>query len=512
MQSSRFYNSARNIVAGFLRIITMTIFPFIIRTIIIYKLGYEYSGLGSLFSSIFGILNISELGIASTIVYFLYEPIANHDIKRANAYLNTLRKLYYVIGLTIFCVGIIVLPFLPKIITSSYPSDINIYLLYLLFLINGVNNYLDIIGAASACTILVANQRTDLENNVWTFTSLIFYIVEIIILCLFKSYYFYVIITSCQIFVVGIFRRYYVRKYFPDFFCEGNISKADKFQILKKVIGLFGNKADTTLLNGVDNVFLSMYLGLKTVTIYANYFFVITAVEAFFSMIFGSITASIGNAIAIENKEDNYNRFLCLYFANSWITALGTICLICLYQVFMLLWMGADKSFPFAVVICFCLYFYIAQIRRVVITFKDANGMWWNDKYRPYVSMIINLLLDLVLIKKIGASGAIIASLVAVFCVDIPWETYILFRDYFGLFPKKFIVMSIKWIITTLIVVVITYHICAIAFPVYGIVTLVGRLMLCLTIPNLLFFVLYGQTTEFKTWKNEILIIFKGNR
>ena len=44
------------------------------------------------------------------------------------------------------------------------------------------------------------------------------------------------------------------------------------------------------------------------------------------------------------------------------------------------------------------------------------DSMWWNDRYKPYVSMIIDLILDAVLINIIGIKGAIISSIVCIQC------------------------------------------------------------------------------------------------
>ena len=60
------------------QILSLTI-PFVTRTIIIRLLGAEYLGLSGLFSSILQVLNLSELGFGSAIVFSMYEPIAKND-------------------------------------------------------------------------------------------------------------------------------------------------------------------------------------------------------------------------------------------------------------------------------------------------------------------------------------------------------------------------------------------------------------------------------------------------
>ena len=52
------------------------LFPFILRTTIIKKLGAEYAGLNSLFTSILQVLSLADLGFSSAMVYSMYIPLA----------------------------------------------------------------------------------------------------------------------------------------------------------------------------------------------------------------------------------------------------------------------------------------------------------------------------------------------------------------------------------------------------------------------------------------------------
>lgn len=74
--STRIINARRNIISGFANKLLSILMPFIIRTVVIKKLGMDYLGLDNLFVSILQVLNLSELGLSSAIVYCMYAPIA----------------------------------------------------------------------------------------------------------------------------------------------------------------------------------------------------------------------------------------------------------------------------------------------------------------------------------------------------------------------------------------------------------------------------------------------------
>ena len=138
---NRTKNTIWNILWGVLNKIINIVLPFISRTVVIYILGSEYIGLSSLFTSILQVLNLAELGVSSAIVFSMYKPIAEDDDKTICALMNLYRKLYRIIGCIILAIGIMLMPFLDHFIKGTYPGDINIYILYLLYLSNTVIGY-----------------------------------------------------------------------------------------------------------------------------------------------------------------------------------------------------------------------------------------------------------------------------------------------------------------------------------------------------------------------------------
>lgn len=141
MKFNRTANTTRTFFFGVLSKMITILFPFITRTIIIYKLGAEYVGLTSLFNSVLQILNVSELGISSAISFCLYKPIAEEDNDTINALMALMRKLYKIIGGVILGTGIMIIPFLGNFISGTYPETMNIYILYIIYLLNAVVSY-----------------------------------------------------------------------------------------------------------------------------------------------------------------------------------------------------------------------------------------------------------------------------------------------------------------------------------------------------------------------------------
>lgn len=506
LRINRAEHVANNLLSGMLLTLLVTVVPFVMRTLMMYILGDELLGLNSLFMSILGVLNISEMGIGSVMVFYLYAPVAKGDILKTNCFLNALRKMYRVIGTIIFIGGVLITPFIGFFIAGAEPNNAKIYSLFLVYLIATVIQYFLF---PEEIILFDAFQRKDIDNTIVLLSNIILYILQIIALIAFKSYFLYLMALVVEVFIVGYLRKVYSVKYFPEYSPKGDITNEEKADVKKSIKAMIGHQIDIKLLNSIDNVFISSILGLSTLAIYGNYFFVITAVTMIIGVLYTSVSSSIGNAIIVETKESNYYRFKCFFLLNAIVAGWASICMLCLYQNFMMIWMG-NKRLGMDMVILFCVYFYLSQIRMSVVTFKNAAGMWWCDRYKPYISMGVDLILDLILINIIGIRGAIISSIICVGIIEIPWETIVLFREYFNKPIKFYIKDSIKYGIVSVGIGGLAYSICEKCIPMTGVMTLIERALLCVS-SIFIYLIIFCRTDEFRTWKQTFFeVIRKG--
>ena len=420
-------NALRMTLTGFVYVVVSILCPFIIRSMMIYIMGYEYAGLNTVLYSIISMLNMTELGLGSVIVYFLYDPVARGDIKRIGAYLRVLKKVYGYIAAIVSLIGICVIPFIKYIVGVDVPADSHVYASYLLFLVSTIVLYL---GMPEADILFNAYQRGDIVNYIKLLSALLAYTLQIIAIVVFRSFVMYFCAILLQSLFVVFLRYYSKKKYFPQISSVGDISSEEKRDIRKRVLSVFGHQMDETLISSMDNLILSFFCGLSVVTTYGNYMYVVSALGMFLAVLFNALTVTVGNAIVTESKESNYIRFKKVLGINSALVIWIFVCMSNLYTE-LTAWMG-DKLLPFRTMFLFCIYFFVMQIRKSVISFKNANGMWWEDRYKPYLSMIVNIILDIILVRFAGIEGALLSSILCIVFIEIPWESKVLIRDYFN--------------------------------------------------------------------------------
>lgn len=494
MKLERTKNGIRNMIWGGINRIVTILVPFILRTIFIYSLGVEYLGLNSLFTSLLTVLNLAELGFSNAIVYNMYKPIAENDKETICALMSYYKKIYYYIGCIITVVGLILIPFLGNLISGEYPPDINLVGLYLLFLCNTSVSYF--LFAYKNC-ILTAHQREDIISKVNIVLKIAMYIAQAIMLVCYKSYYGYIVCTIVNTIITNIVTAYYSNKYYPELKCKGSISPERRRVIKRDIQGLTVGKICLVSRNAFDNIFLSMFLGLTIVTIYGNYYYIMNAINGMLAILMTSIGAGIGNSVTTESVEKNYKDYMKFIFMYAWIAGWCVVCLFCLFQPFMTLWMGEDLLFPLIDVILICFYFYSLTMGDVRSQYSTATGLFWENRIYVLVEAMVNIILNYFLVKLIGVHGIIIATWISIFFINFGWGSTIIFKHYF----KKYNVIDyykshMLYFFNAIIATGITYFFTSLIRGKTWF-DLVIRFVICLVLPNIYFFFVYRRKSVF---------------
>lgn len=487
-------NATRNIIFGVILKAYQIIVPFLMRTAMIYLMGVQYLGLNSLFTSILQVLNLAELGVGSAMIYSMYKPIAEDDNATICALMKLYKTYYRIIGLVIAVIGCALTPFIPKLISGDVPDNLNIYLLYLLNLGATVLSYW--LYAYKNC-ILQAHQRVDIVSKVSLVTSTIQYALQLLVLWLFKDYYLYVIVLLATQALTNITTAMCADRIYPQFKPKGQIATEEKKAINNRIKDLFTSKIGGIIYDSADTIVISSFLGLTALAIYQNYFYILNAITGLITVVFSACTAGIGNSIVVETKEKNYKDLNKFTFIICWGAGFCAVCLLCLYQPFMELWVGKDLMLSSSAVICFVFYFFVRQLNSLFNTYKDASGMWHEDRFRPLVAALTNLALNLILVQFIGLYGILISTVLAIVCVGMPWLLHNLFTV---IFEKKYLVGYLKnllyYCFIILINCTITYFICT-KVNAGLITTLVIRGAICVVLPNLIYLFAYYKRIEF---------------
>lgn len=484
MDYSRKKNATKNAVTGVASKAIIVAFPFIIRSCIIQKLGAEFLGLDSLFASILQVLNLAELGFSSAVNFGLYKPLAENNVELVCAYLTFFKKIYKWIGTIIFFGGICLTPFIPYLIKSGCPETTNIYVLYVLQLINTAVSYW---LWAYKNVLLEATQKQSVLNIINFVISLIRYILQILVIVVFKNYYIYLVVLVCSTVANNIWVHIATKQLYPQYMKYSVLDVANKKELTKQVSGVAISRVATTCRNSFDSVFLSLYLGLISVTIYSNYYYIFTTVFAFVNVLLNAIAAGLGDYVARENSETNYTLFKKLNFVVGWLGTWIAICLLCLYQDVMTIWVGDRYLAPTSTMLLFCVYYYINHIGVFRSVYSRAYGIWWRTKHISALEMVMNIMLNATLGYFFGMNGILLATIITVFIFSFVWNGKIVMNECFKKSSIEYFKETLWNAIKTAIVGLSTYILCNMLIQGVSLINITLKIIICMIFPNILF-------------------------
>ncbi len=494
---SRTEKSAKNLIFALTSQGITILMTFISRTVFVYTLGSVYLGINGLFSNILTFLNLAEMGVASAITFSLYEPLAKNDYKATASIMAFYKNVYRIIGTFVLLMGFIITPFIHYFITSEVEIK-HIELYFILYVMNTGFSYF----WAYKKTLIAADQRSYI-NTVYQFVFLITQnIVQIVALILTQNFVLYLLIQILATVGQNIALSARADRMYP-YIKDKNIHQIENKTLakIKQNIGaVFCHKIGSAVVNSTDNIIISKLVSLTSVGIYSNYALVMGALNQLMSQFFGAITASVGNLGTEKDGKTLKSVFDKVFFLNFWMYSFATICCACIFQSFIKIWIGEKMLLSIPVLSVVLFNFYINGMRKSVLTFKDALGLYWNDRYKPIFESIINLIVSIVLAQKFGLVGVFIGTVVSCVTTSLWVEPYVLFKygfpnremtlfKYLGkLFMYSLIMLMDLGICFTLI------HL----LDMNGIKGLIIKILITVVVSNSVLIVTFFKTSNFK--------------
>lgn len=490
--NSRTENSKKNLVNGIINQSLVLFLSFISRTVFIKLLGAEYLGINGLYTNILSILSLTELGISNIALFTLYKPLAENNRKKISQLVNFYDKLYFVIFLLVIFFGLLFVPFLNGIIdTNMNVKELIFY--YLLYLLNTAFSYICI----SRRILVNADQKNYIIKNVSSLFAIVQFIFQMFVLYMYKSYYLYLIIQCICTLLINIFIHIKSNKIYKFIKSDEILDVKEKKSILSQTKDLFIYKISVTLVNSVDNIFISLLLGTIIVGYYSNYNMIIMMIINIINLIISSISSSIGNLNATSSNEFKQDFFYKLLFIMQWIVAFSTCCMMLLFNDFIILWIGRTYIFSNTTVLIICLNFYLAYVISPIWIFRETMGLFKDVKYVMLFTAILNIILTYILGLIFGLSGIFLATIISRLLTTVWYEPRILFKKHFNTTPKKYYLSQITYLLVFLITLVTIYFITNF-MVVTNYFEWFSKAILITIIFNLIYVVIYYKNNKFK--------------
>ncbi|MDD3362080.1 MAG: MATE family efflux transporter [Hespellia sp.] len=453
---SRMTNTIRNTAIGFAAQFVVILLNFINRTIFIQYLGAEYLGLSGLFSNILSMLSLAELGIGVAISFSLYKPLGENDLRKTKALMNFYQLAYRIIGVVILILGLCLIPFLDYLIKDK-PDISHFSLIYVLFLVNTVVSYF----FTYKRSLLSADQKEYINSVNRTIFAVVQCIGQFLVLLLTRNYLLYLTVVIICTLGSNIRISYQCDKMYP--YLRNNqekLTKEETKSLLKYVAAQMSHKVGGIVVSGTDNILTTSLVsgGLVIVGVYSNYLLLINTIRSVITMFFTSVTASIGNLNAESNAEKSKEVFNKMFFLNMCFYGITANCIFNLANDFIRLWLSDDYLLSTGVVIIISINYYISGMRQTCQTYNTTLGLFWNDRFKPWIEAVINLVFSIALIHYFGFMGVLFGTLISTVATSFWVEPYILYKHGFKMKLIDYFIRYGQYTAITLLATILAFY------------------------------------------------------
>ena len=488
----------RNAFWSYFSMIVSLIIQFISRTVFIYYLGENYLGINGLFSNVLGVLSFAELGIGTAMNFSLYKPVAENNREKIKSYMLYYKWAYRAIAAIVAVLGIILVPFLSYLVKD--PGNIgNITIYYLIFLFNTVTSYF----VSYKYSLVNAEQKNYIYTNINLLISLTSTIIQIISLILWKSYLAYLLVAA----VFGLIQKIFISKYLDNlhpYLKETNVdrlSKEEEQTLITKVKALIIHKIGDISVHQTDNIIVSAFVSVKMVGLLSNYNLIINTINSCINVLFNSVTGSLGNLIATESKQKQYEVFCTYRFIGFWFYGFSSIALMVLLSPFITLWIGDTMVVDDLVIGLIVLNYYMIGHRICLNNFKSASGTFEPDKYIALIQAIVNLVASIIFVKLIGLPGVYWGTIIQGTISSIA-KPILVYKGLFGVSSKEYFLDSIKYGAAVFIAFIFCWTCRVYLLNTVSVMKFIIMLGIVIIVPNIMFAVFFRKRKEFSYVKS----------
>ena len=452
-KNSRTQKSLKNVSSSLLTYFFNIILQFLNRTIFLMYLSVDYLGINGLFLNIISMLNLAELGIAGAMIYALYKPLADKDTEQIKSLMLLYKRLYTGVGIFVLGIGFLITPFLNYFISVESSNIAYLHYYFILYVLDtGISYFL-----SYKRSIIICDQKQYIVNRTSMIRIILTNILQIIILITTQNYALYLIVKIICTFLENLLITKIANERYPYLKEKASMPHTQEVKkISKNIIAMSMHKIGTVVVFSTDNLIITKFVSLSATGIYSNYTLIVNALTNIMAQLFQSVTASVGNLIANDdNKEHIYDVFKNIFFMNYILYLVISIGLYYSVNSFITLWIGKKYILNELTVFCIALSFFSLGMRKTIMMFKDADGLFWNDRYKPLLEAFCNLLFSIPLAMHYGIAGTLIGTIITNIFIAGSIEAYVTYKYLFKRKIWEYYFIQLKYYVILVFLIII---------------------------------------------------------
>lgn len=399
--------SAYNLFFGLLNQIVLIIVGLLVPKLFMENFGSETNGLISSINQMFGYFNLLEAGIGAASLQALYEPVFKKNRKEINSIISATHRSYRKTAFYYLILVILVSLLFPKMVHT----DMNSNIVSLIILVIGSTGVINFFYQGASKILLQAEGKDYIILNA---NSLVFIFSNIIKVYLINNGYNLILIQSIQS-IFSLIQITYLVTYIRKNYSWINYKAKPNYNSISQRKSVLVHQIAGLIYNNTDILLLTAYTNLKIVSVYTVYNSITNMILQFIFQFSNSINHIFGKLLNTKSDKliilfDAY-EIVFLTLAFSIMNIINIV-----FIDFLKLYTNGIKDINYIdnlLGILFIIKILFQASRTPYRQIIDAAGHFSKTQGRAIIETIINFLISIYFVRKIGIYGVVLGSVVA---------------------------------------------------------------------------------------------------
>ena len=404
---SRGEKLALNTVSSLALQVVSVICGFILPRLILETFGSDVNGLVNSITQFLGVITLLDLGVGAVVQSALYKPLADNDTNMISKIYVSANKFFRRLAEILLVYVVLLMIFYPMLVNKSFGHMYTALLIAAICISSFAQYYFGIVNSL----LLNADQRGYIQYVAQIITLILNTFACYIIIKLGASIQIVKLTTSLIFLLRPLFLVFYVKKHYS---IDKKITYTEE-PIKQKWNGMAQHFA-SYVLNGTDNIVLTMFSSLGNVSIYSVYNVVIIGVKNALLSVTNGFQSLIGEMLA-KKETMKLNAFFGFV---EWFLHTGTtlvfgctgVLIVDFVRVYTYGINDADYIQPlFAVLITIANAGHCLRLPYNILIL--AAGHYKQTQSNYIIAMILNIVVSIATVKMWGLVGVAIGTLIA---------------------------------------------------------------------------------------------------
>lgn len=380
---------------------------FVVPKLILQTYGSEVNGLINSITQFLAIISFLELGVGAVIQSSLYKPLAEKDDVEISKIVVSGQKFFSRLARILLVYVIILMGVYPLVAKSNFGFLYTATMIIVISISSFAQYYFGIINSL----LITANQRGYFSFNIQTVTLILNTIACFILIKIGASIHIVKLTTSLIYLLRPTLLSLYVKK---NYNIDWNIKYSGE-PIKQKWNGIAQHVA-SVILDGTDNIVLTIFMGLEAVSIYSVYNLVVSGVKRLLLSMTNGVQSLMGEMLAKE-EFDKLRKFFgwvewSIHTGTIFIFAVTSVLIVPFVEVYTSGINDANYTQPlFALLIVAANAGHCLRLPYNLMIL--AGGHYKQTQSNYVVASILNIVFSILLVKFLGLVGIAIGTLIA---------------------------------------------------------------------------------------------------